>query len=236
MQPVPQEQDELALAYAYPNSGPWLRANMVASIDGAATLDGRSGGLGGPADHRIFHLLRGLADVVIAGAQTVRAEGYGPVRPGPGWAELRKGRPAVPRLAIVSRSLDLDLDAPVFTEAEVPTIVLTCTEAAEERRRAVAERAEVIVAGTTSVDFVIAAGELAARGLEKMLCEGGPRVLAQMVAAGVLDELCLTLSPVLVAGGGKRPLNGVALAQPQRMKLSGALTDEDFLFLRYTRQ
>lgn len=235
MDQVPQDQHELAKAYAYPPITPWLRANMVVSLDGAATISGLSGGLGGAADRRIFLLLRGLADVVIVGAQTVRSEGYGPVRPGPGWDELRQGRPDVPPLAIVSRSMDLNLDAPVFTRAEVRTIILTCAAAPEDRRAAAAERAEVIIAGTEEVDFTTALRELKTRGYERMLCEGGPTLLAEIAAAGLLDELCLTISPILVAGGAMRPLHGTALSRPDRMRLSGSLTDDDFLFLRYMR-
>lgn len=235
MDQVPQGQDELAKAYAYPPEGPWLRANMVTSVDGAATVSGLSGGLGGAADRRIFLLLRGLADVVIVGAQTVRAEGYGPVRPGPGWAELRGDRAEVPPLAIVSRGLDLNLDAPIFTQADPKTIILTCADSPEDRRNAAAGRADVIIAGTGSVDFAVAFRELQARGYRRMLCEGGPRVLAQIAASGLLDELCLTISPTLVAGGGKRALDGTAFPRPQRMRLAGSLADDDFLFLRYTR-
>jgi riboflavin biosynthesis pyrimidine reductase len=235
MRQVPEGLDELAAAYAYPDDRPWLRANMVASIDGAATVAGLSGGLGGAADRRIFHLLRGLADVIIVGAQTVRAEDYGPVKPGEGWERLREGRPAVPPLAIVSGRLDLDLDKSIFTQAQVPTIVITSSSAPSVRRKAVAERAELIVAGDIGVDFEIATAELVSRGHRRMHCEGGPGILAQITAAGLLDELCLTVSPLLAAGDGKRPLSGAALPEPQRMRLSGALTDEDFLFLRYTR-
>ncbi|MFC6881936.1 MULTISPECIES: pyrimidine reductase family protein [Actinomadura] len=229
----------LAEAYAYPDSGPWLRANMISSLDGAATRDDRSGGLGGDADRRLFRLLRGLADAVVVGAGTVRAEGYGPVRPGgDGWDGLRAGRPPAPPLAIVSHALDLDFDAPVFTEAEpdARTIVLT-TEAADPGRvRAARERADVIVAGRDLLDFRSAFEALNERGLRRLLCEGGPGVLAQITAAGLLDELCLTLSPMLVGGASPRILQGPPVAVTADLRPVQILESEGFLLLRYVRR
>ena len=226
---------DLVERYAYPPDGAWMRANMVASLDGAAQRDERSGGLGNPADRHLFLLLRGLADVVLVGANTVRAEGYGPVEPSEGWDGVRDGRPAVPPLAVVSRTLDLDFDAPVFTEAESPTIVLTTAACDPARLEAARARADVIVAGRDSLDFTAAVKELEARGHRRFLCEGGPSVLAQVVAAGLLDELCLTVSPLLLAGRPTRILNGPPVPVPPELTLAHALEDGNFLFLRYTR-
>ncbi|GAA0256124.1 pyrimidine reductase family protein [Actinomadura nitritigenes] len=227
---------DLAERYAYPpGGGTWLRANMVASLDGAAQRDERSGGLGNAADQELFLLLRGLADVVIVGAGTVRAEGYGPVRPRESWGAVRDGRPPVPPLAVVSRTLGLDFDAPLFTEAAVPTIVLTTATADPARLRAARERADVIIAGEDSLDFAVAVRELASRGFHRLLCEGGPWVLAQVVAAGLLDELCLTLSPMLLAGQPARILNGPPFPVPPEFRLGHVLEEDDFLFLRYAR-
>lgn len=233
------EPVDLAERYAYPadppSGGLWLRANMVAGLDGAAQRDERSGGLGNEADRRLFLLLRGLADAVIVGAGTVRAEGYGPVRPVPEWDGVRDGRPPVPPLVIVSRSLGLDFDGPVFTEARVPTIVLTCADADPERLRTARARADVIIAGERALDFGVAFRALAARGHRRLLCEGGPAVLGQIAAAGLLDELCLTLSPMLLGGDALRILDGPSVPDPACWRLAHALTDEDYLFLRYTR-
>ncbi|MEO3829384.1 pyrimidine reductase family protein [Actinomadura sp. B10D3] len=235
LSPEPGEAD-LAERYAYPSGTTWLRANMVASLDGAAQRDARSGGLGNSSDRHLFLLLRGLADVVIVGAGTVRAEGYGPVRPSAGWDGLRDGRPPVPPLAIVSRTLDLDFDAPVFTEAQSRTIVLAAGSADPDRLAAARERADVIVTGKNTLDFPAAVRELAARGHRRLLCEGGPGVLAQVVAHGLLDELCLTLSPLLLSGHPTRILDGPSLAVPSELKLAHVLQDDNgFLFLRYTR-
>jgi riboflavin biosynthesis pyrimidine reductase len=240
-----QSPVDVAEAYAYPpgpaRDRPWVRANMIASADGAATLDGRSGGLGGEADRGLFMLLRGLCDAVVVGAGTVRAEGYGPARPDPSWEPLRKGRPATPPIAIVSRSLDLDFDSPVFTEAAPgsATMVLTPANADPVRLRAARERADVIVTGGDGVDFPAAFAQMAERGYTRLLCEGGPHVLAQVTAAGALDELCLTVSPVLASGDSPRVLNGPPLPGAHTgMRLVHALVDsedESFLFLRYVR-
>lgn len=226
---------DLAEAYAYPDTAPWLRGNMVASADGAATFAGRAGGLGNEADRRLLSLLRGLADVVVVGAATVRVEGYGPVRPRDWWGDIRTGRAAAPPLAIVSRSLELDLDAPVFTEAVSRTIIITCAAAGEDRRRGCEKHADVIVSGEEAVDVAAALDALADRGLTRQLTEGGPRLLAQFVAAERLDELCLTVSPQITAGDAARIINGPGHASA-RLRLGHVLEEEDFLFLRYTRR
>jgi riboflavin biosynthesis pyrimidine reductase len=226
--PEPGDADP-AQAYAYPPGRTWLRANMITTLDGAAWHDDRSGALGGAADHRLFALLRGLADAVIVGAGTVRTEGYGPVRPGPGWAGLRAGRPTVPRLAIVTRQIHLDLESPLFTGAGEPPILLTSPQAPAARLRAARRCAEVIVAA----DLATAIAELASAH-PRLLCEGGPGVLAQVATAGLLDELCLTVSPMLTAGDGGRILDGPALPAPARMRLGHVLIEDEFLFLRYT--
>ncbi|TNY36500.1 pyrimidine reductase family protein [Thermomonospora catenispora] len=233
---LPTAPADLAEAYAYPGEGVWLRANMIASLDGAAWYADRSGALGSPGDRRLFQALRGLADVVIVGAATVRVEGYGPVRPSTGWEVYRAGRTPVPPLAVVSRRLELDLSAPIFTRAprDARTILLTARSAPPDRRAAAEEVAEVIVAGREEVEFPRVVEELAARGLRRLLCEGGPTVLARAAADGVLDELCLTLSPMLVAGDPARILNGPSLPEPSRMRLASLYAEEDLLFLRYT--
>ncbi|MEV0202907.1 pyrimidine reductase family protein [Nonomuraea sp. NPDC050691] len=229
-----QDDPPIEQAYAYPPGQPWLRVNMVASADGAAWMNGLSGGLSGKGDKRIFGVLRGLADVVVAGAATVRAEGYGPARPRESWRPLREGRPATPPLAVVSRSLDLDLDGPLFAEAISRTIVVTCASAPSDRLTATKAVADVVVAGDEVVDMETAVRELHERGLTRVLCEGGPRLNAQLAAAGLLDELCLTVSPLLLGGGAARILNGEAAHVG--LRLSQVLEEDGVLFCRYTRE
>jgi len=224
---------DLAAAYAYPDEGRWLRANMISTVDGAGWHDGKTESLGSSADKRLFSLLRGLADVVLIGAGTVRIEGYGPVKAAEHWSDIRSGRTPVPPLAIVSRALEFNPDAPIFSEALVRTIVLTTEDAPDDRMAAVSKNADVIQAGVGDVDLTAAADALAERGHRRMLCEGGPRLLAQVAKAGLLNELCLTVSPVYVAGDPARIMNGEKLDAPGRLRLADALAEDDFLFLRY---
>ncbi|MDA0634258.1 pyrimidine reductase family protein [Nonomuraea sp. MCN248] len=232
--PGPEDDPDLVRAYAYPEGRPWLRLNMVVSADGAAWDQGLSGGLSGRADKRVFGVLRGLADVVLVGAATVRAEGYGPVKPRESWRVLRAGGPAAAPLAIVSRGLDLDFDAPLFREAVSPTLVITCESAPEDRRKAAAAAGEVILAGGEEVDPRRAVAGLHARGLTRVLCEGGPRLNAQFAAAGLVDELCLSVSPLLLGGDAARILDG----EPSRarLELRQVLEEEGVLFCRYVRE
>ncbi|RKS09688.1 riboflavin biosynthesis pyrimidine reductase [Nocardiopsis sp. Huas11] len=208
--------------YAYPDTGAraWVRANMVATIDGAAAgNDGRTGTINTEADLVVFTLLRDLADVVLVGAGTARAEGYR--RPGPRGAQRRaralaQGRAAHPALAVVSRSAHVPplLAAPEPDRGQV--WMLTCQEAGEEaleRARAVLGAERVLVLGEAEVDLFAAVEALRERGMPRVLCEGGPRLLRDVAAEGVLDELCLTVVPVLAAGVEQRITAGAGVDQ-----------------------
>ncbi|MFM9628692.1 MULTISPECIES: pyrimidine reductase family protein [Streptomyces] len=236
--------DEIADAYAYPEPRPgepvaWLRANMVSTLDGAAQHDGRSQPISSATDMRVFGTLRALADVVIVGAETVRQEQYRPARARAEFAERREaaGQGAAPAIAIVSASLDLDFSLPLFTSPLVPTLILTGAAAAPDRVAA-AEKAgaRVVTAGDgMGVEPARAVRALAGLGHTRLLTEGGPRLLGQLVAAGVLDELCLTVSPMLTAGGAQRIAGGPAVAVPQRFALVSLLEEDGFLYSRYAR-
>ncbi|MGW0732739.1 pyrimidine reductase family protein [Streptomyces sp. NPDC002851] len=224
---------------AAPTPTIWLRANMVSTLDGAAQHEGRSQPISCPADMRIFGTLRGLADAVVVGAQTVRQEAYRPARAREVFAARRAaaGQGPAPTIAVVSASLDLDFTLPLFTSPLVPTLVLTGAAAPADRIRA-AEKAgaEVVVAGDgPGVDPVRAVRALGERGLTRLLTEGGPRLLGQFVAGGVLDELCLTVSPMLAAGDAQRIAGGPAMAVPERFSLAAVLEEDGFLFTRYRR-
>jgi riboflavin biosynthesis pyrimidine reductase len=226
---------DLAALYAY-RCGPWLRANMVASADGAGVLGGLSEGLSSPGDRRVFGVLRALADVVMAGAGTVRAENYKPARDRREWRFARAGRTVTPPIAVISASLDVDPGAVLFTgaPADARTIVITCERSPADRRRALAEVADVIIAGDSVVDLKLAVLALRERGLVRMLCEGGPRLLADLVATGLLDELCLTIGPLLAGPGATRIVSGPPLAQERPMSLRHVLEEDGYLFCRYT--
>ncbi|MFF7413410.1 pyrimidine reductase family protein [Streptomyces lydicus] len=238
---------ELADAYAYPapddpallgRSG-WLRANMVSSVDGAAHHEGRSQPLSGAADMRIFGVLRGLADAVVVGAETVRKEGYRPARAREAFAARRAaaGQGPAPAIAVVTAGLGLDFTLPLFTEPLVPTVVLTGAGASADRVAAArAAGAEVLFAGEgLGVDPARVAGVLAERGHTRLLTEGGPMLLGQFAAAGALDEMCLTLAPVVAVGEAPRIMNGPAVPVPERFALASVLEDAGFLFTRYRR-
>ena len=224
----------LAEAYAYPRER-WLRANFVSSADGAAYVDGRSGGLSSQDDMRVFGLLRVLADVVLVGAGTARVEEYKPARQRPSLAPLREGRPETATIALVTRTLGLNLASPLFTEAppDARTIVITCEASDAELRAEAAKVADVIVAGEETVDLAAALSALRERDLGRVLCEGGPHLFGDLTAAGLLDELCLSFSPTLAGPGASRIIAGQP-SPARRMKLARVLAaDDGFLFFRY---
>ena len=228
--------DDAALArlYAYPRER-WLRANFVSSADGAGSLGGVSEGLSSNDDRRLFGLLRVLADVVLVGAGTARTEKYKPARHRGELAHLRAGRPPTPPIAVVTRTLELDLESPLFAAApsHARTIVITSESSPAPLRAAAARVADVIVAGTAAVDLTEAAGVLAGRGLSRVLCEGGPHLLGQVAADGLLDELCLTVSPLVAGPGAHRITHGPPLAAALPMRLAHVLEADGFLFCRY---
>jgi riboflavin biosynthesis pyrimidine reductase len=219
--------DDLLAAYAVP-PGDHLRVNFVASADGAVTLNGVSGGLGTPGDHRIFQLLRDLADVILVAAGTARNEHYGYPNFGPARRARRvaAGRSELPTFAIVSRSLDLDLSSGLFTDPPVRTVVFGSPDSPADRRAELERHAEVVTTG----GMVEAVAALRPRGV--ILCEGGPSLFAALVGADLVDELCLTLSPLL-AGPGPGRIESGPPHPPARLQLRGLLEEDGALFHRY---
>ncbi len=230
---------DLQELYAWPGDRPSVRANMVSALDGAATVDGRSAGLSSPADKVVFGVLRGLCDVVLVGAGTARAEGYRAPSPRPAYAMQRaaRGQRPSPVLALVSGRLDLDPESALFTGPE-RTLVVTAAGSDPAARARLAGVADVVVAGEERVDVSAAMSELAARGLSRVLCEGGPHLLADVLAADRLDELCLTTGPVVAGGPGPRIAEGLELSRgwrPARLELAHLLEEESVLIARYVR-
>jgi riboflavin biosynthesis pyrimidine reductase len=212
---------------------------MVAGLDGTAAVGGRVGSLSTAPDQALFRRMRQIADIVLVGAETVRREGYGSVKLDEEAQEQRRrlGQSATPPLALVSRSLAFDWTAKVFADApdDARTHLITC-EAADPGRRAEAEQhAEVIVAGDDRVEPAAAMRALADLGRRVVLCEGGPTWLGELVAADRLDELCLSVAPLM--GGDPLPVSvtppGAGLAH---FELKGTMAEDDTLFLRYERQ
>jgi len=205
---LPTESGEVALgALLAPRTGRSVRANMVSTLDGGATgADHVSGSINGPADGRVFRVLRALADVVLIGAGTARAEGYSALGVPDGLAGLRAANGLAPtlELAVVTRSGDLP---PTLLGLDRPPLVVTRGSDPEVVARLRAELGDdrVVVAGDDEVDLAAALDHLADRGLRRVLAEGGPSLLADLLDAGLLDELFLTWSPTLVGGPALRP-------------------------------
>jgi riboflavin biosynthesis pyrimidine reductase len=224
-----------------PAGRPWVVASMVASADGsAADTTGVSGGLGGPADRQIFSALRAVADVVVAGAATVTAEDYGPARPSEAVQRQRRarGQSDRPRIAVATASLRVDPRLRLFTEspADARPVILTVDDADPGRRRDLEAVAEVHATGRARVDWPTALALLRRRyDAEVVLCEGGPRTIAQLVAADLLDELCLTVAATLVAGDGPRIAIGAAPDTARPLTLERVVVAAGDLLVRYVR-
>ncbi|HYB37287.1 MAG TPA: pyrimidine reductase family protein [Mycobacterium sp.] len=236
------DDSELHQLYGYPaeQRGIWVRANFIASLDGAASVKGTTGGLGGPGDRFLFSLLRELADVILVGAGTVRIESYSGAHLVVAQRQHRQaqGQSEVPLLAIVTKSGHIDREMPVFTRTEVPPLVLTCAAAADETRHRLAGLADVIDCSGDDPGRVDEAALLAAlegRGLCRVLTEGGPTLLSSFVERDLLDELCLTIAPCVVGGQAQRITTGPGQVLT-RMRCVHVLTDEaGYLYTRYTK-
>jgi len=237
--------DELVASLVGSSSDAGLLVNFVESIDGAATVDGRSGGMSGDADKRRFELLRRVSDAVIVGAGTVRVEGYGPLRVSDASAAWRvaHGMSAHPVFVIVTRSLGLDPGSRIFTEAPVrPVVVTTASQKGAAARARFEGVADVIAVGAEDgdqeVDLTAALDSLRARGLTRLLCEGGPSLFGSLLAADLVDELCVTIAPQLNSGDARRIVDG-APEFPRAMRLIEVLASPSAagseLLLRYRR-
>src|SRR5215208_4003258 len=228
--------------YAYPDDlqSCWVRGNMIASLDGGATDDGKAGGLAGTGDRAVFSLMRHAADVILVGASTVRIENYSgaqlPVSARE--ARRRRGQAEVPPIAVVTRSGNIDPSALLFTRTEVPPLILTTSRFHDDTRRRLGSVAEVIDASGSepdSVDSATVLKILADRGLYRVLTEGGPLFLGMLIEDGHLDELCLTIAPILVGGGSKRIVTGMGSVHT-KMRRTHLMTDDDgYLYSRYVK-
>jgi riboflavin-specific deaminase-like protein len=233
----PVNEADLRDLYASDRSRPRVRVNFVSSLDGAVEVEGRSRALSGEADRAVFRLLRQLSDAIMVGAGTVRQEGYGPARVDPDVAAGRVGAglPEQPTMVIVSASLDLDHGARIFVEAPVRPIVLTHDGAPTDRRAALETVADVVSCGPSVVDLAAGLADLHRRGLREVLCEGGPHLFGALLAADLVDELCLTVSPLLVGDGPGRIVAGGTRDEPARMSLAHLIAAEGMLLTRYRR-
>jgi riboflavin biosynthesis pyrimidine reductase len=236
------DESRLIELYTYPAdlTTCWVRANFITSLDGAATVDGKSGELGGPGDRALFRLMRELADVVVVGAGTVRTENYAGAQLGVAQRQARqaRGQAEIPPIAIITRSGHLDRDSKVFTQTEVPPLILTCTDAVAETRDLLHGLAEVVdcsAADPASVDTATILTKLADRALTRVLTEGGPSLLGAFVENELLDELCLTIAPAVVAGEGGRIATATGAVQTRLRRAHVLGDDSGYLYSRYVR-
>lgn len=221
-----------------PDDRPWVTLSMVSSIDGATAVGGRSGPLGGDTDRTVFRAVRALADVVLVAAGTARTERYGPVVLGDGAraARVAAGRsPEVPRLAVVSRSLQLGGAADRFAEHARPPLVLTTDDADRARAGALAGAAEIRRFGAGTVDLRAALRSLRSDGALVVVCEGGPILNSALVASGLVDELCVTIAPSLVGGDSLRMIDGAPEVAIE-LELASLLEGDGVLCGRWVRR
>ena len=227
-----------ALARPKPAGRPWLMINMIASADGAVAVDGTSGALGNPADEAVFSAVRACADWIVAAAGTVRVERYGLPRPGEASRRARRaaGRAERPRLAVVSSSLDLDLDLPLFAEqhpGDDPPVILTGSAAAPEAVKRLEPVSELVRLPSKRPQPAEILAEMERRGARVVLSEGGPSFNGQLADAGLIDELCLSVAPLVAGGGSPRIVHGSLRAVPLKMSMDHLLEASHTLFVRY---
>jgi riboflavin biosynthesis pyrimidine reductase len=236
------DEGRLAGFYGYPEGLQrcWVRGNMITSLDGGATDDGKSSGLAGPGDRELFTLMREAADVILVGAGTVRTENYSGAQFSVAQRQRRhnRGQAEVPPIAVVTRSGQLDHDAKVFTRTETPPLILTSTNAAADTRRRLGAVAEVVDASggdQDAVDDAAVVSALADRKLFRVLTEGGPALLGSLIESGLLDELCLSIAPIVVGGAARRIVGGAGQVHSS-MRRTHLLTDgAGYLYTRYVR-
>jgi riboflavin biosynthesis pyrimidine reductase len=215
---------------------------MVSSLDGSVTLRAVSEGLGGPADKRALARVRDACDVILVGAGTVRDEDYPPYPGGEARQRRRveKGLAARPPVAMVTRTGELPEGHPLVADpADAPIVILAAADEARVRASLAATPAggaiDWLVAGGAELDWHAALAGLAARGLTRISCEGGPRVNGALLEAGLVDEAFVTVAPALVGGDGLRLTRSDGPAQRHDLTLVSALVHGDELLLRYRR-
>jgi len=230
------DDDQVLEAYPWPENGLWVRAMMVTTLDGAAAgPDGLSGSISSPVDKVVFDATRRLADAVLVGAGTIRAEGYGPMRTKSADADRREnnGQAPAPVLTIVSRSLEMDWEGELFTESTMRPLVITGSNADASRVERAGVHCDVVQTDEEMVEPASIIKVLVDRGLRRIVCEGGPTLLESLIEADLVDEADITISPMF-AGTAESPRTP-GLADTARFDLAHVLHAESFLMARYVR-
>lgn len=213
---------------------PRVVAAMIASADGRATIEGRSGGLGHPADRDLFRELRAGADAILVGTNTITVERYADLLDEePRAWRTAAGEPREPLLATVDRFSRLRSDdVPIF--ADPGARVRVYREAPDPPFDGARAAVDVVALGEGGVTFAAILADLHAAGVRGVTCEGGPRLLHEMLAQGCVDDLMLTIAPLAVGGAGPTVLTGDAFNVPHRLELRSVLRADDHLFLHYS--
>lgn len=232
--PGPMGPADLVAAYPWPAEGCWLRVMMVMTIDGAvAGPDGRSRSISSATDREVLNEVRRLAGAILVGASTVRAEPYAPMlaRPEATAERASLGLDVAPVIVVVSASLDLPWDAPMFAESAVRPLVVTVESADHDAQRRAREHSELLVLPGDRIQARVLVDRLSQAGLRRLVCEGGPGLVRTLATGGVVDEVDLSVSPLLCAG--QRPSGGLECPDPAGFELRHVLSDGAFLFTRY---
>lgn len=217
--------------YPWPAGRPWVRVMNATTLDGSVGgPDGRSRSISSPADRAAMAEVRRLCDAILIGGATLRAERYRPVHAADPEGRQAIGLGAAPTLVVVSGSCDLPWEEPVFAESTMPPLVVTSSSADANLRVRAAESCDVVSLDVLDMREVIRT--LQDRGLRRIACEAGPRLVAQMIDQDTVDELDITFAPVLAG----RASPGSAISHARRWRLAEYWNVDDFLFTRYTKE
>ena len=221
----------LRLVDRAPEARPYLALNMVSTADGKAAIDWRTRGISTDVDRELFHHLRTQADAVMVGAGTVRAERYGAVTK---TDELRakrveEGVREVPLAVIVSGRLDLPADLPILNDPEQPVVIATASDAV------IPDLGEQVTYERVGDDLPLLMARLRSEhGVRAVLCEGGPTLNSYLLAAGLVDELFMTLHPKLLGGAAALTIvAGRELVEPAELELVSLAEAEGELYTRW---
>jgi riboflavin biosynthesis pyrimidine reductase len=228
-------RDEVAADYPWPDQRSWVRAMMVTSLDGAAAgPDGLSGSISSDADQLVFNAVRRFADSVLVGSGTIRAEKYTPMRAKEEDKAAREARGQLPApvLTVVSGSLKLPWELPMWAESTHRPIVITRKDVDPERVAEADQYADLIALEEVTPAAIVAA--LVERGLPRIVCEGGPNLLNDFVRTGEVDELDITVSPTMVGSEGSPPTK--LLEEVASFHLVSVLAQDNYLMARYLKE